>query len=258
MTVQSTRSGDVQENRRKPHLKTRKKARRLSLSNVADLFIVRSHLQVPSQAGLLPGPEGNQGGSHFPDTQVRRHSANTKAQDYWAQHLKWPSFLQGRKKDHPQTMTHLVIQDPKIHTKGGCLFVTRQNRWQNPSKRHHVKVLVWPPSRPPGPVENLMALPNQMSRVVGNTCAHRIENRAEKELCIEPHLFGCGAVQVRDSSLPGSPQRTQMQGEIDAQKALHSCSISSFTASIIKGGFNRLSNTNSPISRRRPVQSHRR
>lgn len=154
MTVQSTRSGDVQENRRKPHLKTRKKASRLSLSNVVSLFIVRSHLQVPSQAGVLPGPEGNQGGSHFPDTQVRRHPANMKAQDYWAQHLKWASFLQGRKnsKDHPQHMTHLVIQDPKIHTKGGSLFVTCQNRWQNPSKRHHVKVLAWPLSRPAWPV----------------------------------------------------------------------------------------------------------
>lgn len=39
------------------------------------------------------------------------------------------------------------------------------------------------------------------------------------------------------------------------KKALNSCSVSSFTAGIIKGGFYRLSNPNFPISRWRPVQS---
>lgn len=53
-----------------------------------------------------------------------------------------------------------------------------------------------------------------------------------------------------------SPVRPQMQRKIDAQKALHSCSISSFTASIIKSGCYRLSNPNFPISWRWPAQSH--
>lgn len=40
------------------------------------------------------------------------------------------------------------------------------------------------------------------------------------------------------------------------KKALNSCSVSSFTAGIIKGGFYRLSNPNFPNSWWRPVQSH--
>lgn len=53
-----------------------------------------------------------------------------------------------------------------------------------------------------------------------------------------------------------SPVRPQMQRKIDAQKALHSCSISSFAASIIKSGFYRLSNPDFPISWRWPAQSY--
>lgn len=70
-------------------------------------------------------------------------------------------------------------------------------------------------------------------------------------------LFACSAaikkVTIVSFSLPSPLQRP---GMIDAQKVLHSCSISSFTASTIKTAFNRLSNPNFPLSQRGPVQSH--
>lgn len=159
---------------------------------------------------------------------------------------------------HPQALSRVVIQVTKIPTNGWPNFVRCQNRSQKSSKPHRDKVLRWHLSRPEF-LFNSVVLPNWIKSIVWCACSYCIKKRKRSRKVIhEAHLV---CLQCSDSEgynclcLP--QRRLEMQGEkIDAQKALHSNSVSTFTASIIKSGFYGHSNPNFSISWMYPAPSH--
>lgn len=77
-------------------------------------------------------------------------------------------------------------------------------------------------------------------------CSHCNKNNSGKKRAMHGPLplFDCSAAIDGYNCLSITPARPQMQrgNKMDAQKALNSCLISSFSVSIIKSGFNWVSN----------------
>lgn len=159
---------------------------------------------------------------------------------------------------HPQALSHVVIQVTKIPTNGWPNFVRCQNRSQKSSKPHRDKVLRWHLSRPEF-LFNSVVLPNWIKSIVWCACSYCIKKEKEAgKSYTKPTLFVCSAaiakVTIVSASLRGV-WRCRAK-KIDAQKALHSNSVSTFTASIIKSGFYGHSNPNFSISWMYPAPSH--
>lgn len=100
------------------------------------------------------------------------------------------------------------------------------------------------PAQPYSPFSP-MAFPNWMWRVSRCTCTHCIRKKAVhlQTLCLPAEQ------RYRELllALPPLPANTHLgKKKNQCTKAPHSCSISSFTAGIIKSGFYRLFNPNSP------------
>lgn len=84
-----------------------------------------------------------------------------------------------------------------------------------------------------------------------------LKKREEKKAICGALLFACSAAIEKVTTVSPSLQCCRRCREKSMhKKALHSCSISSFTASTIKTGFYGLSIPNFPLSWRWPVQSH--